>query len=680
MKRFATAILLFVVCVLPNSATAQITNQSPSYEQTLAKAKGLMDKAKLGEAFLTASAAVTLDDKRWEAYGFLALILQAQGASADAKVYLTKAIDRAPSDKKAQLIEIGKRIAQAEASTAPPKRESFSPESRRSLEILKLILEDADKAKSPDDRKKFLEEFMARSETFLKEDPSNQNVWMLRALTAVELNMAQEGREAGQRLTALGAEKSQDGQMIRTLAKLERKGWLGDKMEAVKSEPPSETPVLFPAEQDGKWGFIDVKGKLIIPPNFEHADLFSEGLAAAKINGKYGYVDASGKFVIEPQFNAAFPFHEGLARVAWNVDTKDIALDWAYNPTYFYEEDCIGLRIPMLPGSQYNKLTTDADGGQWNYVDRTGHEICPQRFDHATDFSSGVGCVRLNGKAGIIGKDGKFVLEPKYFVIHRFWEGLAVFAIPSGKMEEVGGHDVPILKYGYLDPTGKEAIPAQFDDAQRFSQGLAAIRVGDYRTGSWGYIEKTGTLAIPAQFADADRFSEGLAYAVARGKYQETWLGTSGALSQTWDTAGGFIDNTGKFVIGPDIGYGQLIGDTRPFAGGLAAVKAKVPGPYINYANWAFIDRQGRFVIPPVFDSVPLGLRDGLALVAAGGDATENRENSIEGYINAYGRPIWGITEAGFTKEMERVKDFLKNRPDKKAWEDNVQRVLRGEN
>jgi hypothetical protein len=47
-----------------------------------------------------------------------------------------------------------------------------------------------------------------------------------------------------------------------------------------------------------KAGFIDADGKIVIPPSFEDAASFSEGLVSGKINRRWGAIDASGKLVI----------------------------------------------------------------------------------------------------------------------------------------------------------------------------------------------------------------------------------------------------------------------------------------------------------------------------------------------------------------------------------------------
>ena len=77
---------------------------------------------------------------------------------------------------------------------------------------------------------------------------------------------------------------------------------------------------------DGKVGFIDGSGKLVINPQWDEAIDFSEGLAvvcigecdastANRLNKKYGYIDEDGKMAINPTFEIADDFHEGLAAV-----------------------------------------------------------------------------------------------------------------------------------------------------------------------------------------------------------------------------------------------------------------------------------------------------------------------------------------------------------------------------
>jgi len=45
---------------------------------------------------------------------------------------------------------------------------------------------------------------------------------------------------------------------------------------------------LVLVQSGGKWGYTDLNGNYVIPPRFEEAFLFSEGLAKVMINKKYG--------------------------------------------------------------------------------------------------------------------------------------------------------------------------------------------------------------------------------------------------------------------------------------------------------------------------------------------------------------------------------------------------------
>lgn len=69
---------------------------------------------------------------------------------------------------------------------------------------------------------------------------------------------------------------------------------------------------------NGKWGFVDTSGDLVIESSFEDALPFSEGIAPVMSGGKWGYIDKSGKIVIKPQYDIAECFFGDLARVNGN--------------------------------------------------------------------------------------------------------------------------------------------------------------------------------------------------------------------------------------------------------------------------------------------------------------------------------------------------------------------------
>jgi hypothetical protein len=66
-----------------------------------------------------------------------------------------------------------------------------------------------------------------------------------------------------------------------------------------------------------RYGFSDENGKILLKPQFDKVDDFSEGYALVQKNGKYGFVDAKGELVVEPQFDYANKVSGGLAFVYW---------------------------------------------------------------------------------------------------------------------------------------------------------------------------------------------------------------------------------------------------------------------------------------------------------------------------------------------------------------------------
>jgi len=60
-----------------------------------------------------------------------------------------------------------------------------------------------------------------------------------------------------------------------------------------------------------KDGFIDKTGQLLFGRKFDSARDFSDGLAPVQIEGKWGYINNKGEVAINPQFEGAESFHEG---------------------------------------------------------------------------------------------------------------------------------------------------------------------------------------------------------------------------------------------------------------------------------------------------------------------------------------------------------------------------------
>lgn len=141
-------------------------------------------------------------------------------------------------------------------------------------------------------------------------------------------------------------------------------------------------------------------------------------------------------------------------------------------------------------------------------------------------------------------------------------------------------------KWGYIDDSGNYKIPAKFDTAAEFSEGLACVS----QNGKYGYIDTLGNYVIEPQFTDARGFYHGMA-AATKG---------SGA-----EPKYGYIDTRGKFLLKQKYKY------AGSFRGKLAPVSKT--GKKIKYIN-----RAGKVILSQLDDGTEF-YEDGAAIVIDGG-------------------------------------------------------------
>jgi hypothetical protein len=95
--------------------------------------------------------------------------------------------------------------------------------------------------------------------------------------------------------------------------------------------------------------------------------------------------------------------------------------------------------------------------------------------------------------------------------------------------------------WGYRNEKGQTAIPARFDSAGSFSEGLARVRV----SGKWGFVNTLGEMTIQPQF-DQARFFQG-GYAKVQQGSQWGYVDVKGFFVEKLD-AGTFLNKSGEFI------------------------------------------------------------------------------------------------------------------------------------
>ena len=229
-------------------------------------------------------------------------------------------------------------------------------------------------------------------------------------------------------------------------------------------------------------------------------------------DGKYGYIDHTGNIIIRPQFIWAEDFWHGLGTV--------------YVCGHYLSIDSSGTLLPLRV-TIAGRLEPRHEGKKVGFVDANGQFKISAIFDGALPFSDGLAAVRIGKKWGFVDAAGQLVIQPKFSNAYYFREGVGIaeledsgdvlidksgkiLATKFGFVDLVSDGRVPAIrdgKNGYLDLQGNVVIPIVYDAGRSFSDGLAAVQKGS----KWGYVDRDGRTMIPFEFDEAGQFANGLA-------------------------------------------------------------------------------------------------------------------------------------------------------------------------
>jgi hypothetical protein len=296
---------------------------------------------------------------------------------------------------------------------------------------------------------------------------------------------------------------------------------------------------------DGKWGYINAAGRIVVEPQYSYAYSFSDGLAQVWL-GEQGekryFINKDGDVVFTPpEVGFVSEFHEGLAPylirfkygyidkqgqvvIPLQFDRVDACEPGGYGVVGHF---CLDVAFGIF--SEGLAPFPKGDTKKVGYVDKAGRIAIEPIFEDGYEFSEGLGLVKSGEKWGFIDRSGKFVIEPKFDSGVSFREGLA--AIQLGE------------KWGFINKSGEIVIEPQYDDANYFSEGLAPVAVGCEDQQRWGYIDRSGNMVISPRFEWAYSFDGGLARVSVSEDDTESVSGQYG----------GYINTRGEYIKKPSM-------------------------------------------------------------------------------------------------------------------------------
>ena len=198
---------------------------------------------------------------------------------------------------------------------------------------------------------------------------------------------------------------------------------------------------MFGFEKDGKFGYLDKKGNVVIPADYVYESTttktiqsFQKGLVKVKKDNKYGVLDKTGKIVVPFEYDGLYLSNYGkYVSVYNNINGKNT---WGI----------VNMQNKVLIPIVYEQLQIDSNligikqNGKWGMKDISGKDILPLEYDQVTPYAQNQVIMATKGSQyGYLDAKGKWLFEKvkSVYTLSGCYEGMIMCQVNS--------------KYGYLD-------------------------------------------------------------------------------------------------------------------------------------------------------------------------------------------------------------------------------------
>ncbi len=222
----------------------------------------------------------------------------------------------------------------------------------------------------------------------------------------------------------------------------------------------------------GKLKYIDydLKEVLTLDKSIEQAGYFFDDRAKIQsINGKWGFIDKTGAIVIKPIFDYVHSFSEGYAMVRIKKDDVDFRgiVDKDGNYVVDLDDDYKSL------ANFHDGLAAFSKQNERGYLNTNGEVVIKNKdWDRVFPFHEGYACVKENGDYGLINKKGERIIKP------REETNLMLFNDLSSYMY--------VYQYGFINKDREEKVKADYQRALPFFNKGAYVKDGN----EWIFINK----------------------------------------------------------------------------------------------------------------------------------------------------------------------------------------------
>jgi len=377
------------------------------------------------------------------------------------------------------------------------------------------------------------------------------------------------------------------------------------------------------AKRGGKWGILDLAGKPLVAYKYQEIISVSERTSAGRVGNRWALLDLSGRQLTPLRYHGFGTAVHGLLVFNLGGDCED-GFDACVGGRYGVlrddgrtvlpgEHDCVevfgigeddaelrvmkspeGLDPWALQGERCARgrvRVLRKDGTPWfkdsfAYLDPLdGATHLRAVKDGACDLQGN--CER--GKWGVLDVAGRVLVDYRYdyidpprddgtlFVLNEKWgllDGSFKEAIPAKyDMLHLGKDELRFLengKWGFLDRSGKPVVPAKYDVILPFIKGVARFQ----EQGKWGLISSAGKVLVPARHV-----------AICQASRETYLFAASGACKV----------KTGKDLYEPSV----MAGGER-----LRRVGWSDPDCECQEASLGLMDAAGKVLYPPRYQAI----------------------------------------------------------------------------
>jgi hypothetical protein len=243
----------------------------------------------------------------------------------------------------------------------------------------------------------------------------------------------------------------------------------------------------------GVYGFYDMKKDEILASGFEDAYNFENGYAAVRQNGRWGWIDEKGRIRLKCQFLGANDYSGafvGKTKEGWHVLNKrgKVKTQKAYGFISNFEEDL--------------QLARVIRNGKIGFVNTKGKEIFPPvlnfyDYNDKGDLRHLIRVQKEDSGMGLINTLGEIVLPLEYEMVERFSQ-YGLIRVQKGDY------------HGLIDFEGNTILPPVYEFVRFIGKEMVVgvlEEPGDYGPNRWTpgkyrlfYLENGQANAIPESF------------------------------------------------------------------------------------------------------------------------------------------------------------------------------------